>query len=283
MKKKIIFFFVFVLALTILQAGIPAYAAGTINNQIKGEHSAAGSSSSGRDFFYAGSNYYKIEQPRCDDYCYQPYTMYVNAPKGHSVYVYDYWEATDEHQIGTTFHGSRVIVFAEHGDYSCILFHEQDYQQKVAWVRSTHLCSYYPGKEITVGWVLDPDPIYVGDPQLSWSRDSFIRTGRKYTLLSEPIKDCVYFTLDYQVTSRNGAETSEVLGPRDVYINDGSGWVWVCRFEYPRTEACHVNISLSDFTTIKAFAVIADCAKPDTFVCRQSLLDVLQMGDFFKH
>lgn len=267
------------LCLAVLPFPASALADGGINNQIKGSGASVSSPASGRDLFFTASNYFKIDQPSFSDYYTQPFTCYINAPKGHSVYVYDNRSLSADHQIDAAFHGSRVTVLAAHGDSSCILFFTQDYQLRSAWVRTAYLSAYYPGDELSIGRVLSVTANNIGDPALGWSRDYFVGTGRKYTLLREPVTNCVSFTLDYQVTSRNGAETSEVVGPRDIYINDGSGWTWVGRFQYQNTGACHVNVFFYDLTTIAAVAVIADCAKPDTFVCRQSLLDVMCEGN----
>lgn len=246
-----------------------------INNEIIDSGYAPNYSSSGRDLFCSAANHNKVEQPRSGDYYSQPFTMYVNAPKGHSVYVYDYWSASDEHQIGTTFHGGRVTVLAAHGDYYCILFHEQDYQLKTAWVRDVHLTSWYPGETINIGGKSNRAVTNIGDPSMHWSRDFFVRTHRKYSFLDNPILNCVSFTLDYQLTSRNGSQTEDVLGPRDVYVNDGSGWIRVGSFRYDDRVACHVDITLPEPMTIAAVATIANCREPDNFVFRQSLLDVM--------
>ena len=279
MKKipaKIVLTLLLCLAMLPFQAS--TYADGGLRNEIKGDNGSNTYSSDGRDLFYTAANAFKVEPPQSSDYFTQPFSRYISAPMGHSIYAYDYWALSDEHLIDAAFHGSRVTVLAAHGECSCILYYTQDYQLRAGWVRSAYLTAYYPGEESSIGWVVALSPIYVDDPLMSWSRDYFVGTGRQYSVLREPIRNCVNFTLDYQVTSRNGAQTNEVTGPRDVYVNDGSGWTWVGRFQYPNTTACHVSISLPDPMTIAAVAVIADCGKPDTYVCRQSLLDVMCSG-----
>ena len=275
MKKKWIKCVItFVLCISMLPVSLSSWAESGINNKIKGSSGQSSYSSGARDLLYTAGNFRKIEQPASGDFYSQPWTAYINAPMGHSVYVFDYWGMADENLFDSAFHGSRVTVLAVHGACSCILYYTQDYQLRAGWVRSSFLESWYPGVEYSIGWMLDSNVTNVGDPAMRWSQDNFVRTGRKYSVLQEPVHNCVNFTLDYQLTHRYDAEISEVVGPRDVYINDGTGWTLVGRFDYPDVSACHVNISLPDPTTIAAVAVIAQCKYPDLYVCRQSLLDV---------
>ena len=276
MKHYAVKCFSLLLILSVLLSGVPeAFADGQINNRIKGEGSYGVPAVGGRELFYTAGNSRKVEPPQANDYYVPPFTMYVNAPKGHSVYVYDYWSAVEEHKIGTAFHGDRVTVLAQHSDLCCILFHEQDYRLKVAWVSSSNLSSWYPGETYYAGSGSNWYDVNIGDPTMHWSRDCFVGTGRRYSILDAPAANCTGFTLDYQVTSRNGAQTNEVLGLRDVYVNDGSGWIWICSFNLQELTPCHIVITLPSPMTVAAVAVIANCTEPNTFICRQSLLDVM--------
>lgn len=267
---------VFLLINLIIPSSI-AFADGPINNQIKGSSASAAQSTTGQNLFYTASNSRKIERPGVNDYFSSPFAMYVNAPKGHSVYVYDYWSFNEANRFDAAFHGSRVIVLAEHGDFYCILFHTQTNELKAAWVNAENLVSYYPGTTVQLGWPRSNSrSVNSGDPDVKWSRENFVGTKRKYTILNQAINNVVSFTLDYQVTARNGSESYEVIGPRDVYVNDGSGWIYVGSFDYTDHHSpIHVSISLDQPMTLAAVATSPNCADPNTFVFRQSVLDVM--------
>lgn len=275
--KRVIQELVFMLCMAILLStfSLTAFADPGINNTIKGSgNQVITPAASGKSLLHSASNGAKIEQPNAADYFSSPFTLYVNAPKGHSVYTYDYWNPTDINNIGTVFHGSRVLVLAEHGDYYCVLFQTENYVLRAAWVYAEYLVSWYPGYKASIdrggSWITYND----GDPALKWSKEYFVGTKRKFSILETPVYNCAGFTLDYQVTSRNGVSTDSVLGPRNIYVNDGSGWTYVGSFNYDDTYACHVDITLYEPITLYAVATIADCAEPDTFVFRQSVLDV---------
>ena len=174
------------------------------------------------------------------------------------------------------YHGSRVVVLAEQDGYSCVLYRSDDAKLHAAWIATDKLSWDYPGRTCSIGnsdlsWAYN-----IGDPNVSWSKESFVGTKQKFTLLDTPVEYCVGFTLDYQVTTRNGAETKEILGPRTVYINDGEGWIEVGQFDYSELGPVHVNISWDEPISLVAVGTVASCAKPDTFLFRQSLLDVFE-------
>lgn len=276
MKKRIKrFAFMLCLAIILSAVSLPAYADYTINNILfESDDHPLTLRASGKDLLRSAGNGGKIEQPKTTDYFSEPFSLYVNAPKGHSVYAYDYWDPTDDNKTGTVFHGSRVIVLAEHGDYYCVLYHTQNYELLAAWVYAEYLVSWYPGDNDYIGelgsWVTYND----GDPELKWSKENFIGTKQKFSILEIPAHNCVGFTLDYQVTSRNGVPTDSVLGPRRVFVNDGSAWTYVGTFYYMDTYACHVHITLDEPITLRAVATLAECEEPDIFAFRQSVLDV---------
>ena len=260
----------------IASISLTAYAGGPINNQIKGSSASAAQASSVQSLFYTASNARRIERPGVNDFFSSPFSMYVDAPKGHSVYVYDYWSFDDANRFDAAFHGSRVIVLAEHGKFYCILYHTQNNELKAAWVNSENLVSYYPGNTTQLGWgSSNIRLVNVGDPDVSWSRENFVGTRRKFTVLNQPVYNVSSFTLDYQVTARNGSESYEVTGPRDVYVNDGSGWIFVGAFDYPDHHSpIHVTVYLDQPMTLSAVATVPNCSDPNTFVFRQSVLDV---------
>lgn len=273
-RKTIALFLLFSLLASL---SLTAFADGPINNQIKGGGPSAPQASSTQNLFYTASNARKIERPGGYDFFSAPFAMYVDAPKGHSVYVYDYWSFNDANRFDAAFHGSRVIVLAEHGEFYCILYHTQSNELKAAWVNAENLVSYYPGNTAQLGWGTSGSRLVnVGDPDISWSRENFVGAKRKFSVLNQPIYNVSSFTLDYQVTARNGSQSYEVTGPRDVYVNDGSGWVYVGSFDYPDHHTpIHVTINLDQPMTLAAVATVPNCADPNTFVFRQSVLDVM--------
>ena len=265
------------LASLLAAVSLSAYADNGINNQIKGSTASAAQTTSAQTLFYKAGNASKIERPNTGDYFSTPFTMYVDAPKGHSVYVYDYWSFDEANRVDAAFHGSRVIVLAEHREFYCILYYTQKNELKVAWVNADNLVSYYPGNTAQLGWEnSNSHLINAGDPDISWSRENFVGTKRKFTVLNQAINNVVSFTLDYQVTARNGSESYEVTGPRDVYVNDGSGWIYVGSFDYPDHHSpIHVTVYLDQPMTLAAVATVPNCSDPNTFVFRQSVLDVM--------
>ena len=277
MKKRLSGLIAFLLVLAVI-ASLPvsAFADAGINNSIKGGGSVPRTAAAtGKNLFFTASNAKDVDQPHAADYCTTPYYMYINAPREHSVYVYDTWAATEVNNIGTTYHAGRVTVLAEHGNFCCILFHTWKYELKVAWVSMDYLSSWYPGYTGSLGRNSYRGTYNAGDPVMKWSKENFVGTKRKFSVLETPVKNCVSFTLDYQLVNNNGADKDEVLGPRNVYVNDGSGWTWVGTFEYDKAYACHINVALDKPMTLAAIATIADCAEPDVFVFRQSVLDVM--------
>lgn len=273
-RKAIAILFLIALLISVYPA---AFSDGPINNQIIGRSATATQASSAQNLFYTASNARKIERPGGNDFFSAPFSMYVDAPKGHSVYVYDYWSFNEANRFDAAFHGSRVIVLAEHGEFYCILYHTQNNELKAAWVNSENLVSYYPGNTASLGrGYSTPRLVNVGDPDVKWSRESFVGTKRKYTVLNQAVNNVVSFTLDYQVTARNGSQSYEVTGSRDVYVNDGSGWVYVGSFDYTDHHSpIHVTINLDQPSTLAAVATVPNCADPNTFVFRQSVLDVM--------
>ena len=217
----------------------------------------------------------KIEMPNASSYYADYVVMYVNAEKEHSVYGHKQpGTKNNEKYMPTVYHGTKVIVLAEQGGFSCVLYHSDDNALHAAWVDTDFLAWDYPGRVITLGTQQNKTAVNMGDPEVSWSKGYMVGTKQKYTLLSTPIEDCVGFTLDYQVTARNGADTKQVTGLRTIYINDGDGWIEVGEFDLTKLEPVHVTITLQKSVTLKAVATVADCAKPDTFQFRQGLLDV---------
>ena len=255
-----------------------------INNQLKdGEGSnvivtSPEKQESGLQMILSTGDQSRIAMPNLYSYI-QPESLYIDAPGGHSVYVYRDLKCDKEKLMPFAYEGMRVTAVARENngeaDLSCIVYRDENYQPHAGWVHSKYLSAWFPGAVSTIGspWT---DTVYTAeDPVLSWARDYFVNTRMKYTLLSEPIRACTQFRLNYQVTGRGGAKTQEVPGDRKVYVNDGSGWTMVGQFPYPEIESVLVTVNLPEPTDLLAVAVVPVCDRPERFQFRQSVLDVL--------
>lgn len=251
-------------------------ASADVKNEIKGSGNGytvyASSGPSINDIIATGDNRV-IKVPDANSYFSSYQTMYINASKGHSVYAYK-WPNSQSGKMPTAYHGVKVTLLAEQEGFTCILYHTDEKTLRAAWVSSDNLTWYYPGRTEYIGRITGTSGAYYGDAEASWSRDYFVGTKQKYTNLQNTYYNCRQFTLDYQVTARNGADTQACLGSRTVYVNDGSGWTAVGTFKYNDLGPVNVIVSLDTPMTIKAVATSASCSKPDTFSFRQSVLDI---------
>ena len=259
-------------------ADVPGTALSSIPNTMKGSDEDDSSADpyavpSAADILKA-SNGSKIVLPDYDSYYSSYQYMYVNASKKNSVYVYPQPSA-EKQTSHNAYHGSRVTVLAEEKGFGCILYYTSGYVLRAGWVNMNNLSWEFPGTTITVGQERRNQSVTrIGDIPVTWSKENFVGTKQKYSILDEAADNCVEFTLDYDILSRGGATTAECLGLRTIYINDGSGWVSVGSFECTELTPYHVIVHLSQPMKILAVATKADCAKPDTFSFRQSVLDM---------
>ncbi len=264
------------LAVLLMFFSLPAAAFADVNNQIKGSGNSSGNySGSGgpsvRDIIATGDDK-KIVLPKSGSYYSSYRTMYINTSGGHSVYAYKQPKNDKSQIMPYAYHGIRVTVLAEENGYSCVLYHSDANELRAAWIVSEYLSWSFPGRTATIG--RGSSGFSYGDAEVQWSRDFFVGSRQKYTLLKSPVANCIGFTLDYQLTARNGAETQQCTGPRSVYVNDGTGWTWVGDFDYDSFGPVHVVVQLSTPMTLAAVATVASCARPDTFSFRQFVLDV---------
>ena len=168
--------------------------------------------------------------------------------------------------VDDAYHGVKVTVLASENGLSCISFHTHSNKLRATWINSANLRRDYPGDVQVIGYDRSGGNItYEGDAEVYWSNDYFPHTSSSYTLLNSPIRNVSDFTLDYQVIARNGANTQAVLGPRDVYVNDGSGWGKVGSFSYNSLGCVHVIVYLDTSMTLTAVATVANCSHPNAF------------------
>ena len=274
LKALVAMFFALVI---IASLPIMAFAEAKVGNVISGSESttsSAASTTSARELLATASNYQNVGKPSSSDYFSTPTAMYVNAAKGHSVYVHYDWNSSRK-DVGTAYHGSRVYAVASHGNMYCVLYFTKDYEFRAGWIKTSQLTNDYPGEIYYSDQTEYTNTYYVGDPMMSWSKDNFVGEKVKYSVLSEEINNCVGFTLDYQLVGFNGADANSVYGLRHVYVNDGSSWTYLGSFDLNVAKPCHIYISLEKPMTITAVAVIPDCEDQDNPLYRQSIIDVI--------
>ena len=274
------------LVLSLLAAGCSglAFAEVRINNQIKGSEGdtvvigSADSQQRGLDLVLSTGDQNTIDMPNIHAYI-QPAQMYVDAPGDHSIYVYQGLKLDKKRLMPFAYEGQRVTAVAEQtaGDtaLTCIVYRDENYRLHAGWVHRKYLTAWFPGAVAATGSSYLGTKYTAADPVLSWAGDYFVGTRQKYTVLTEPVRACTQFSLNYQVTGRGGAKIEEILGTRTVYVNDGSGWSMAGSFDYPKIQSVLVSVSLSEPTDLLAVAVIPSCRKPDVFTFRQSVQDVL--------
>ncbi|MBR1456617.1 MAG: hypothetical protein IJ594_05600 [Oscillospiraceae bacterium] len=221
----------------------------------------------------------KLVMPDEGSYLSDYKTMYISAKKYLSLSGYS--EPREGMQLPrpVVFHGTRVTVLAEQDGYACILYRTADLAQAAAWVPERFLSEDYPGKELTVG--KDGAGGTAADVTAEWSWGRFPGTGGRYLLLSEPVENCKGFTLDYQVIdvkreAPDKAEDKDVTGARTIYVYDGDRWVAVGSFAYGELETVHAVVTFEQPMTVVAVRTGADCKKPDAFVAREDVLDILK-------
>ena len=274
------------LVLALLATGCSGLASADvrINNQIKGSEGntvvigSADSHQRGLDLVLSTGDQNTIDMPNIRTYI-QPAQMYVDAPGDHSIYVYQGLALDKKKLMPFAYEGQRVTAVAEQtaGDtaLTCIVYRDENYRLHAGWVHRKYLTTWFPGAVAATGSSYLGTKYAAADPVLSWAGDYFVGTRQKYTVLTEPVRACTQFGLNYQVTGRGGAKIGEILGPRTVYVNDGSGWSMAGSFEYPKIQSVLVTVSLPEPTDLLAVAVIPSCTKPDVFTFRQSVQDVL--------
>lgn len=264
----------------------PAFADKEINNIIIGSNPSTIPITSNNTAYQNGLNMIRatvdagsVTLPDPENYLEIPDIMYVNSPAKHSVNSYlTPWRDSSK-QGEYPYHGSKVQVVAEKDGFSCMIFQDEKNTAHTSWVHSSVLSWYFPGIEQTLGTPCANYAYNQGDLPVKWSQERFVHTGQRYTVFNEKVKNCVQFTLDYQVIARNGAKTEDVLGPRTVYVNDGSGWIEVGAFSFSDIDAYHVIVNLNMPMDLAAIATIASCAQPDTFKFRQRVLDVMTVSE----
>lgn len=282
MKRALSLLFVFTLLLT---CGLgETFAEVQINNQFKngeGNPLVVGTTprqEHGLELILSTGDQYVITMPNTYSYI-TPLSMYVDAPGDHSIYVYKDLDCDKEKLMPFAYEGMRVTAVAEQKNektnLTCIVYRDENYRLHAGWVHSRYLTVWFPGAVETIGSTYMGTMYTTEDPVISWGKDYFVNTKQKYTVLSTPIRACAQFQLNYQVTGRGGASTEEVLGPRTVFVNDGTGWTMVGQFDYSKIQSVLVTVNMPEPMDLLAVAVIPSCVKPELFSFRQGVQDAL--------
>ncbi|MCR5136756.1 MAG: hypothetical protein K6C12_06625 [Oscillospiraceae bacterium] len=169
--------------------------------------------------------------------------------------------------------GTRVTVVAEENDMSCILYRSSENQLRAGWVQTRFLVDEFPGRVVNIGNRQFSDTDTVNGIEITWSKKSWLNSQQNYSVLSETVKNCVGFTLDYQLIKENTPFWCSILGPRTVYINDGTDWIPVGSFDYPEFGTVKVIVNLEQPVDLVAVGTIADCSQPNIFWFRQYVED----------
>ncbi len=171
------------------------------------------------------------------------------------------------------YEGTEATVLAEENNMSLIIYRGSDDLFYAGWIQSIRILDDFPGDHYTIGKEPSGDLSYRDDIGLDWSRCSWLNTQQNYTVLSEEVKNCIGFTLDYQIIAENTNVWQNILGPRKVYVKSGGEWIEVGEFPYPDFGAVKVQVWLDHPMDIDAVGTIAQCRLPNTFWFRQVVTD----------
>ena len=173
------------------------------------------------------------------------------------------------------YEGVEATVVAEENNMSCMIYRGNDNQLYAGWIQSIRLLDEFPGNIYTVG--KEPDGEYTTrkDITVDWSKKSWLTTQQNYSVLSEEVKNCRGFTLEYQIIAENTSNWNSILGDRIIYVKSGDEWTEVGSFAYPDFGAVKIHVYLDKPMDINAVGTIADCTQPNIFRFRQTAYDFL--------
>ena len=171
------------------------------------------------------------------------------------------------------YEGVEATVIAEENDMSCMIYRGNDNELYAGWIQSIRLLDDFPGEQYTVGKEPAEDYALRDDLTVSWSKRSWLTTQQNYSVLSEEVKNCLGFTLEYQVIDARTPNWDSILGPRKIYVKSGDTWTEVGEFPYPEFGAVKIHVWLPRPMDIDAVGTIAQCAQPNIFYFRQTATD----------
>ena len=173
------------------------------------------------------------------------------------------------------YEGVEATVVAEENNMSCMIYRGNDNRLYAGWIQSIRLLDEFPGNEYTVGKEPGGEYTVLKDITVDWSKRSWLTTQQNYSVLSEEVKNCRGFTLEYQIIAENTSNWASILGDRTVYVKSGDEWIEVGSFAYPDFGAVKIHVYLDKPTDINAVGTIADCTQPNIFRFRQTAYDFL--------
>lgn len=171
------------------------------------------------------------------------------------------------------YEGVEATVIAEENNMSCMLYRGNDNELYAGWIQSIRLLDDFPGEQFTVGKAPSDDIMLRDDLTVSWSKCSWLTTQQNYSVLSEEVKSCVGFTLEYQIIDARTSSWDSILGPREIYVKSGDTWTKVGEFDYSDFGAVKIQVWLPEPMDIDAVGTIAQCRQPNTFYFRQTATD----------
>ena len=173
------------------------------------------------------------------------------------------------------YEGVEATVVAEENNMSCMIYRGNDNQLYAGWIQSIRLLDEFPGNEYTVGKEPGDEYTVLRDITVDWSKRSWLTTQQNYSVLSEEVKNCRGFTLEYQIIAENTSNWASILGDRTIYVKSGDEWTEVGSFAYPDFGAVKIHVYLDKPMDINAVGTIADCTQPNIFRFRQTAYDFL--------
>ena len=240
----------------------------------------------GLEAIKATGDYKRIQLPKDSSYLDEFKTRYVDfsdvlIPVAYDQAVQMYGPSAPVERIPSknglqmpfAFQGSTVTVVAEQKDYSCILYRNSNNRLRAGWIWNIYLGDEYPGRTEAIGTENSAAKGNIAEIPMTWSEKGFLKSPQKYTVLEEPVENCVGFTLEYQIIDEGTDKRCAILGPRNVYVNDGTDWIKVGSFEYPELGTVRVRVNLDEPMKVAAIGTIADCRLPNTFFFRQIATD----------
>ena len=173
------------------------------------------------------------------------------------------------------YEGVGATVVAEENNMSCMIYRGNDNQLYAGWIQSIRLLDEFPGNEYTVGKEPGGEYTVLKDITVDWSKRSWLTTQQNYSVLSEEVKNCRGFTLEYQIIAENTSNWASILGDRTIYVKSGDEWIEVGSFAYPDFGAVKIHVYLDKPMDINAVGTIAECTQPNIFRFRQTAYDFL--------
>ena len=173
------------------------------------------------------------------------------------------------------YEGVEATVVAEENNMSCMIYRGNDNRLYAGWIQSIRLLDEFPGNEYTVGKEPGGEYTVLKNITVDWSKRSWLTTQQNYSVLSEEVKNCRGFTLEYQIIAENTSNWASILGDRTIYVKSGDEWIEVGSFAYPDFGAVKIHVYLDKPLDINAVGTIAECTQPNIFRFRQTAYDFL--------